>query len=142
MKKPTGLPTGRGSVGANTGKKILPDPKKLERDQYQVYPKPTEEAEFQHCQRVLNEVHVERMRQNDMWGQQDHEDGDWRFILDEELGEAGRERLHERFLQDAAAPAKKREELVQCAAVLVAWIQTLDRQKQHRSRQPKGGEGP
>ena len=122
-------------------KKPKPDTKKpAGYDEHQKYPKPSKPEREQHLLRVLKQVEAERWRQDDMWGQQDHEDGRWRWILDEEEGEVAREVMREIFLEDAAAPAKKREELVQCAAVIVAWIQALDRREKHRSQQPKGGE--
>lgn len=93
---------------------------------------------------VLGEVGVERARQDARWGVQDHPSGTgqafddelardaaqlacqdafeggygtWRHILHEEVAEAFAE----------AAPARLRSELVQVAAVAVAWIEALDR---------------
>jgi hypothetical protein len=91
---------------------------------------------------VLAEVAAERRRQDARWGEQNHPDGagpayaaeaarrragseraaeagqlTWRHILLEEVAEAGAE--HE--------PKRLREELIQVAAVAVAWAQAIDR---------------
>jgi hypothetical protein len=91
---------------------------------------------------VLAEVAAERARQNAKWGQQDHPDGtarpgdrfqaemareicqannrdqdNWRDILTEEVHEAYAE----------LDPVKLRAELIQVAAVAVAWIEAIDR---------------
>jgi hypothetical protein len=92
--------------------------------------------------RVLDEVYAERVAQNAKWGEQNHPDGTsralrhfaiarrracqraavagtvtWRHIFDEEYAEACAE-------ED---PAKLRAELVQVAAVAVAWVEAIDR---------------
>lgn len=92
---------------------------------------------------VCRDVLKERVRQDEKWGQQNHPDGtggrpmieaaneqrlrtdllaesgllDWRSILLEEVYEALAE-------ED---PVKLREELVQVAAVAVAWVEAIDR---------------
>jgi hypothetical protein len=92
---------------------------------------------------VLNEVYQERRRQDDQWGVQDHPDGTalrnhidaaqakieceearriygvptWMHILQEEAYEA--------FAEEE--PAQIRAELIQVAAVAVAWIEAIDR---------------
>lgn len=92
---------------------------------------------------VLEQVATERGRQDEKWGPQNHPDGtgqypetidadvarmacqqaaeggylDWLHILREETAEAFAE----------SDPARLRRELVQVAAVAVAWIQALDR---------------
>lgn len=91
---------------------------------------------------VVNEVLEERARQDQKWGEQHHPDGtggptsvrlaqssrefcnqaaalgrlEWRHILREEYREAMAE----------ADPAKLREELIQVAAVCVAWVEDID----------------
>lgn len=89
--------------------------------------------------RVLRQVAVERRRQDMRWGEQNHKDGTgdliylelaenkkrqngdnaatWTDILDEEVLEAFAE----------SAPAKLRAELIQVAAVAVAWVEHIDR---------------
>ena len=108
----------------------LPEPKVLTPEQ------------FAALRRVLDEVEVERRRQHVKWGEQNHPDGTddlfgaardkaraqcdraardgrctWQHIAREEffeaLTETGREDL--------------RGELVQLAAVVVAWIEAIDR---------------
>lgn len=95
---------------------------------------------------VLTEVWHERVRQDNRWGVQNHPDGTgglgfelaaqfarldcqqaaaagectWMHVLNEEVGEAFAE----------TAPATLRAELIQVAAVAVAWIEALD----HRTR--------
>ena len=60
----------------------------------------------------------ERERQIEKWGVQRHTPGDWVLILMEEIGEACEAFLEQREL-DAA------HELIQAAAVIVAWIEAL-----------------
>lgn len=93
--------------------------------------------------KAINDIANERARQDEMWGEQNHPDGTgsignkleadfrrkdcnaafnadngtWRQILLEEVYEALAE----------SDPEKLREELVQTAAVCVAWIQAIDR---------------
>ncbi|MGE5721371.1 MAG: hypothetical protein ACM3YM_02830 [Sphingomonadales bacterium] len=96
-----------------------------------------------HLRPVVREIDVERDRQDAKWGQQNHPDGaigreidvreaaraktrcqgnapgedNWRDILEEEITEA----------YAAQSPAELRAELVQVAAVCVAWIEAIDR---------------
>ena len=98
---------------------------------------------------VLAEVRDERSRQDARWGQQDHPDGtgqypevtaamaavlatehaaeggylDWLHILREEVAEAFAE----------TDPAALRGELLQVAAVAVAWIEAIDRRSASRT---------
>lgn len=92
---------------------------------------------------VLGEVAVERARQDEKWGEQNHPDGTgrggsrdradltrevcqraaregtctWKLILDEEVAEAMAE----------LEPQRLRAELIQVAAVAVAWAEAIDR---------------
>lgn len=92
---------------------------------------------------VLDEVKAERARQDAKWGRQDHENGTalkgdhdlciglrarcderfaagvgtWRDILEEEVAEA--------FAEES--PTALRVELIQVAAVCVAWAEAIDR---------------
>lgn len=98
---------------------------------------------------VLDEIAGERRRQDERWGEQNHRCIDreiwprenciqgelvakmlvrlaveehrltWRHILDEEIAEA----------YSTGTTAELRAELVQCAAVIVAWIECIDRNK-------------
>jgi hypothetical protein len=100
-------------------------------------------------QSVLDEVSAERTRQDDKWGEQNHLDGTaltdvervdaetarracqqaardraltWRLVLEEEVREAYAE----------ADPAKLRAELIQVAAVALAWVEAIDRRNANR----------
>jgi hypothetical protein len=93
---------------------------------------------------VLREVMDERMAQNTKWGEQNHPDGtglpydiawasidrakcqangpdtdNWRDILQKEVSEAFAE----------VDPVKLRNEVLQIAAVAVAWIEAIDRRQ-------------
>lgn len=65
-------------------------------------------------------VMAERDRQDNKWGEQNHGDGIWALILMEELGEAAKE-----FLEGNLKYARK--ELIESAAVTVAWVEAIDR---------------
>lgn len=106
--------------------------------------------------RVLVEIDAERSRQNERWGEQNYPSDTghrqdrftaeiqrerckaaadagtvtWRHIICEELAEAFAE----------ASPAYLREELVQVAAVAVAWIECLDREAARVMKQNPSGE--
>ena len=69
---------------------------------------------------ILQEIGAERGKQDQKWGEQNHEDPMWSAILGEEFGEACQALLHN-------DKANLREELVQIAAVATAWIECLDR---------------
>jgi len=98
---------------------------------------------------VLEEIAAERRAQDAKWGMQDWQSGTseawaaacaaskarcdeadgagvptWAMILEEESLEVLSE----------TDPVKLREELIQVAAVAVAWIESLDRQQGHGSR--------
>lgn len=103
--------------------------------------------EILYCPAVLEEVFEERRRQHKKWGEQNHRDGtlkacsvdaanyakahcqeafeggwgDWEMILREEFFEAMAE----------ADPVKLRAELIQVAAVAVAWAQAIDRRDRY-----------
>lgn len=71
---------------------------------------------------VLEEVLLERDDQERKWGTQNHIDFKWFAILAEEVGEAA-----EAALENDQGRGELREELVQTAAVAVAWIEAIDR---------------
>jgi hypothetical protein len=107
---------------------------------------------------VLGEIAAERARQSAKWGQPDHLDGtarvgdrhtaarlraackangpaedNWRDILAEEVAEAFAE----------AGSARLRVELIQVAAVAVAWVEAIDRRPAGSPEPaPAGGEEP
>lgn len=94
---------------------------------------------------VLVEVYVERSKQDDRWGEQNHPDGTGRDqdyllaesckILNDHKAERGtltfRDILDEEVREVFAEtdPERIREELVQVAAVAVAWVEALDRRQ-------------
>ena len=108
---------------------------------------------FEHTARIGTDVARERLRQVEKWGEQNHPDGTggsnteilvqlardaadsaakagkltWLDILREETEEAAAE----------VDPEKLRAELVQVAAVAVAWIEHIDRRRPHPSN-PEG----
>lgn len=97
-----------------------------------------------HRDNVLLELEAERLRQDRKWGEQNHPDGTdavyvpycgvqrsqtearfaagigtWRDILAEEYAEVCAE----------TNPERLREELIQVAAVAVAWVEAIDRRR-------------
>jgi len=64
----------------------------------------------------LQDIMEERARQDRKWGEQNHHDLYWLGILTEEVGEAAKS-----IIENAQQNAET--ELVQCAAVLVAWLE-------------------
>jgi len=69
---------------------------------------------------VLEKIGDERRRQDEKWGEQNHHPLYWMAILQEEVGEAAKA-LVEKKLDEY------RTELIQCAAVAMAAIESLDR---------------
>lgn len=69
---------------------------------------------------ALERIVQERARQDEKWGEQNHEPVVWSAILTEECGEVARAALE----KDGAAYVK---ELVQVAAVAVAAIESIVR---------------
>lgn len=104
---------------------------------------------------VLEEVSQERGRQENKWGQQDHPDGtrdDRRMLRDVTQPTWGTMSHAARIVTNTAAedgslewldvlfeevaeafaesdPARLRAELIQVAAVAVAWVEAIDRRK-------------
>jgi len=69
---------------------------------------------------IVGEIVVERARQDVKWGSQRAHPGLlWNAILNEEVGECARALLERDY--DGL-----REELIQVAAVAVAWVESLD----------------
>ena len=76
--------------------------------------------------KILNEVRQERKRQDEKWGEQNHNPADWLMILSEEVGEASKAALEAKFVHDDGG-LRYRKELIQVAAVAVAMVESLDR---------------
>ena len=67
---------------------------------------------------VLEEVAQERIHQDLKWGEQNHRDSVWLAILTEEVGECAKAILEGKGLT---------HELIQVAAVAVAWVENRAR---------------
>lgn len=83
---------------------------------------------------VLNDVADERSRQDAKWGDQsDHSDERWLAILAEEFGEAARATLEASVANGSPEAdgwrANLDAELLQVAAVAVAWVEALTRRR-------------
>lgn len=79
----------------------------------------------------LVRVLQERDRQQKKWGEQNHNDGKWALILLEELGE---------FAKDCLEGQDSDQELVEVAAVALAWLDCRKRAAEWRARsEAKGG---
>lgn len=78
---------------------------------------------------IVEELRFERRRQDEIWGQQNHDLATWIMILTEEVGEAAKEACDATFPKGSVRAARERyrQELVQVAAVAVAMIESLDR---------------
>jgi NTP pyrophosphatase (non-canonical NTP hydrolase) len=70
--------------------------------------------------RILQDILAERLRQLRKWGDQSHTDDRWAVIEGEEFGEVCRAIFEGDNIEHL------REELVQVAAVAVAWIEDID----------------
>ena len=94
--------------------------------------------------KVVREVVEERIKQDAKWGEQNHPDGtghNWQWMADtkrklcQEAFADGDgawmhilvEEVYEAFAEDD--PVKLRAELIQVAAVAVAWVEAIDRRK-------------
>jgi hypothetical protein len=80
---------------------------------------------------VLDRIHLERERQDRIWGGPEHDDkhnnAQWYNTVLSELGEAAREFMAE---DDEAAE----EELIHTAAVIAAWVESRVRQRRSTFR--------
>lgn len=77
-------------------------------------------------ERVKDMIVAERSRQDKKWGQQNHPGLRWLAILMEEVGEVAQELLENPCQLEAE------EELVQVAAVAVAWLEDMERKQEER----------
>lgn len=76
---------------------------------------------------VLAEIEAERARQDEKWGQQNHEPHIWLAILTEEVGEVAKEIADGLCLGGDWDWQNYRTELVQATAVGVAALEAFDR---------------
>jgi NTP pyrophosphatase (non-canonical NTP hydrolase) len=72
---------------------------------------------------VMLKIRLERKRQDEKWGEQNHPDNIWYLILAEEMGELAKALLPEASGKDGNA----HKELIEVAAVAVAWLEAIDR---------------
>jgi NTP pyrophosphatase (non-canonical NTP hydrolase) len=77
--------------------------------------------------RVSCDVQDERDRQDDKWGEQNHDPITWCAILTEEVGELAQAALQTRFGGAHGGLDLVRKEAVQVAAVAQAIVECLDR---------------
>lgn len=83
---------------------------------------------------IFADIVMERIRQESLWGVQEHVGDVWFRILAEEVGEIAHDlnELASTSMEDEAAlirfASNLREELVQTAAVAVAWLENWDRE--------------
>lgn len=75
---------------------------------------------------ALTEIELERARQDNLWGEQNHSPLVWLSILTEEFGEVGKA-LNEWINGDPESAKRYRNELIQVAAVAAAAVESLDR---------------
>lgn len=84
-------------------------------------------------QQILSEIAAERGRQDARWGIQDHPSPAWTAILGEEFGEVSKAVVEATFTHNIKAlpslEAHLEMELVQVAAVCVAWIEAITRRR-------------
>ena len=78
---------------------------------------------------ILEEIKAERKRQDEKFGaDRNQQPLEWNAILGEDVGEVNTECIEYNFYQKPTDDMRK--ELIQVAAVAVAWIENLDRNKQ------------
>jgi len=76
---------------------------------------------------VIDDVVLEREKQDAKWGEQNHVPYVWLAVLTEEVGEVAQEILRGDF--GGKSVADYRTELIQVAAVAIAATECLDRNK-------------
>jgi hypothetical protein len=92
---------------------------------------------------AVNAILLERLRQDEKWGEQNHDPITYSVILGEEYGELCQAALHAKFGGDPGndKSGEIRKEAIHCAAVALAIIECLDRGKWKWSEQsPATGE--
>jgi NTP pyrophosphatase (non-canonical NTP hydrolase) len=77
---------------------------------------------------ILNHILDELNRQNEKWGEQNHDNYTWLAILTEEVGELSQAILHDEYGGRAAGNVKT--ELEQVAAVAVQWLESIERRRE------------
>ena len=82
---------------------------------------------------LLAAIVKERTRQDGLFGEQNHDPFTWLSILMEEVGEVAKAALDADYNVDELE-GNYRDELVQVAAVAIAMIECLDRDKWHEEK--------
>lgn len=82
---------------------------------------------FEAAERAICAVIAERGRQDEKWGEQNHDPFTYLTVLIEEVGEFAQAALHTRFGGNASSGLYN--EAVQCAAVALAIVECLERKK-------------
>lgn len=72
---------------------------------------------------IQRRIAQERKRQDEKWGKQNHSDAYWCLILLEEVGEASK------CILQGRSDIKLEHEVVQAAAVAVAWLENKKRER-------------
>ncbi|WP_061246762.1 MazG-like family protein [Leptospira noguchii] len=79
-------------------------------------------------EKIIQEILEEREKQDEKWGEQNHNPIEWCAILGEEVGEVNKAALETHFKYDSKNDHfEYRKELIQVAAVAMAMIECLDR---------------
>ena len=76
-------------------------------------------------EKIIDQILQERKRQDMKWGIQNHNHANWLLILTEEIGEAAKE-ANEIHFRDGDVE-KLKTELIQSAAVIVSWLENIER---------------
>lgn len=80
-------------------------------------------------EQILNDIRAERARQDAKWGaDRSQHPAIWHAILSEEVGEVAQEVLETTFA--GASTDHLYEELIQVAAVAVAWAEAVQRERE------------
>lgn len=88
-------------------------------------------------QKIFNSILLERKRQDLKWGPQSHWNTIWNNILGEEVGEVAKEVNTQAFNQKDFKIDHLKNELIQVAAVAVAWLEDIEK-KERREIEVKG----
>jgi NTP pyrophosphatase (non-canonical NTP hydrolase) len=81
------------------------------------------------CQAALHDILQERARQDQKWGEQNHDPLEWLGILTEEVGEFAQHANTYHWHPEQCDQAAMFEEAVQVAAVALAIVECLKRGK-------------
>ncbi len=73
---------------------------------------------------IVKRILSERTRQDQKWGEQNHDDHKWLAILVEEIGEVAKG-----LLENPSKVIWTESEITQVAAVCMAWLECIERRK-------------